>query len=279
MNGVSVHERNFVMNRLLALARSLPVHAGKHPPMNQKWKKAALEFLCLVLTLISVPSRSSVTDQTPEEAVRIKKYTPEVDKIDAAPAPATGGILMVGSSIFRKWESCHADMAPLPVTNRAFGGSQTADQLYFFDRIVPSSHASLIVWYCGSNDIKGSQDPANLTKTPPSILKRTRQWVDLTREALPQARILLVSVIRAPQKRESGLLKQVDEVNRGLIQLAGSIPGVSYVDVNPALETSSGDPRRECYVADKLHLTPEGYRAMTSVLKPEMERLWKPPSV
>jgi hypothetical protein len=44
-----------------------------------------------------------------------RKYTADVAKLAAAPAPAPGGILMVGSSIFRKWESCAHDLAPLPV--------------------------------------------------------------------------------------------------------------------------------------------------------------------
>jgi hypothetical protein len=201
------------------------------------------------------------------------KYTADVAKLAAAPAPAPGGILMVGSSIFRKWESCAHDLAPLPVFNRAFGGSHTGDQLFFFDQIVPSSHAALVVWYCGSNDI-------NAKRTPESILQNTKEWIGRTRAALPQVHILLVSVIRAPQKREAGLLAQVDEVNKGLFQLAGSVPDVVYADVNPAMETPGGEPVAECYVKDKLHLTPEGYRRMVSTLRPVIEKEWKasPPS-
>jgi lysophospholipase L1-like esterase len=196
------------------------------------------------------------------------KYSAEVAKFAEAPAPAPGGVLMVGSSIFRKWTNAAADLAPLPVTNRAFGGSRTADQLFFFDQVVPSSRATLVVWYCGSNDINGKE-------TPGSILQRTKEWIAWTQGALPKARILLVSVIRAPQKREAGYLALVDEVNKGLLGLASSIPGVSYVDVNPPLETLGGDPRMECYVPDKLHMTPEGYRAMSSVMLPVMNREWK----
>jgi len=196
------------------------------------------------------------------------KYTAEVAKLAAAPAPAPGGILMVGSSIFRKWTNCVSDLAPLPVRNRAFGGSQTKDQLFFFDQIVPSSRAALVVWYCGSNDL-------NAKGTPDSILQNTREWIGRTHAALPQARILIVSVIRSPQKREKGVLAQVDQTNQKLVQLAGSVPGVAYLDVNPALETAAGEPVMECYVSDKLHLTAEGYRRMTSVLRPAMEKEWK----
>jgi hypothetical protein len=202
---------------------------------------------------------------TPKE----HKYTADVNKLAEAPPPAPGGVLMVGSSIFRKWTNCVQDLAPLPVTNRAFGGSHTGDQLYFFDKIVPSSKASLVVWYCGSNDVK-SKD------APDQILQRTLEWVGMTRKALPDAHILLVSVIRSPEKRTDGLLENVDEVNKGLVQLAQNEKGVSYVDVNPSLEDSSGEPIPECYVADHLHLTPEGYRRMTEVLKPAMQKGMQP---
>jgi len=175
---------------------------------------------------------------------------------------------MVGSSIFRKWLTCAHDLAPLPVTNRAFGGSLTSDQLFFFDQIVPSSRAALVVWYCGSNDLTAKTNPD-------SILKNTKEWIGRIHAALPRARIVLVSVIRAPQKREAGLLPQVDAVNNGYIQIASSDPDVVYVDVNPTMETPAGAAIAECYVEDKLHLTPEGYTRMTSTLLPAMEKEWK----
>jgi hypothetical protein len=204
----------------------------------------------------------------PPETAAKSKYLAEVSKLAVAPAPAPGGILMIGSSIFRKWGSCAQDLAPLPVTNRSFGGSQTRDQLLFFDQIVPSSRAKLVVWYCGSNDV-------NARKSPETILQNTMEWIARTQSALPLARILLVSVIRAPQKRKDGNLPQVEAVNKGLLALSESLKGVDYIDVNPALETESGAPVAECYVEDHLHLSPNGYRRITSVLKPAIEKRWK----
>jgi lysophospholipase L1-like esterase len=195
-------------------------------------------------------------------------FAGDVAKLAAAPAPAPGGILMVGSSIFGRWKSCANDLAPLPVLNRAFGGSVIGDQLFFFDQVVPSSRAALVVWYCGSNDIYSKQ-------TPEEIVKSTGKWIGRTRAALPEVHILLVSVMRAPQKRAAGLLAKVDEVNNGLVRLAASIPDVDYADVNPIMETPDGEPLIECYVQDKLHLTQEGYRRMASVLLPLMKKEWK----
>ena len=67
----------------------------------------------------------------------------------------------------------------------------------------------------------------------------------------------------------------MDEVNKDLAKLAGSFLGVTYMDVNPALETADGAPVAECYVSDNLHLTDDAYRRMTSVLRPVMEKEWK----
>ena len=193
------------------------------------------------------------------------KYEDDVAEFAAVPQPEQGGVLLVGSSIFRNWTTFAADLAPIPVTNRAFGGSRTADQLFFFDRVVPSSRAALVVWYCGSNDIKGG-----IATTV--VLENTKQWIERTHAALPDSRILLVSIIRAIQKREDGQLDEVDEANAGLRKFSQTIPGVDYVDVNPVLESDSGAALPGCYVADKLHLSPEGYRKMVSALRPAIEK-------
>jgi lysophospholipase L1-like esterase len=229
--------------------------------------RVLLALLCIQPAIALLPL-NALHGADPGPSPAVHQYTGEVAKFAAAPAPAPGGVLMVGSSIFRKWLTCAHDLAPLPVINRAFGGSVTSDQLFFFDQIVPSSRAALVVWYCGSNDLKARG-------TPDSILKNTKEWIGRTHAALPRARIVLVSVIRAPQKREAGLLPQVDAVNRGYFEIAGSDPAVVYVDVNPALETPAGAAVAECYVQDKLHLTPEGYTRMTSALLPVIEKEWK----
>lgn len=206
---------------------------------------------------------------TPEENSQAvtSKFAPEVAKFAALPAPQSGGVLLVGSSIFKRWTNAVQDLAPLPVTNRAFGGSQTSHQLMFFDQVVPPCRPGLIVWYCGSNDIKGGKDPR-------SVLQRVEEWLGKVAQTDPSTRVLLVSVIRAPQKRRDGQLEAVDAVNRGYEEISRKRPGLFYVDVNPALQTPEGDSRKELYVEDGLHLNVEGYREMTTVLKPAIEKHW-----
>jgi len=195
-------------------------------------------------------------------------FTDEVEKFADLSLPKHGGILLVGSSIFSQWTNVVCDLAPLPVTNRAFGGSQTSQQLMFFDQVVSPCRPALIVWYCGSNDIKEKNDPS-------TVLQWTEEWLGKVAQTDPATRVLLVSVIRASQKRHEGQLEAVDAVNQGYEKLSQTRPGISYVDVNPALQTSTGEARAELYIEDGLHLSVEGYRQLTTVLKPAIQRYWK----
>ena len=86
--------------------------------------------------------------------------------------------------------------------------------------------------------------------------------------------ILLVSVIRAPQKHRDSQIVVVDAVNRGYEEIARTKEGVFYVDVNPALQSLTGESRAELYVKDGLHLNVEGYHQMTTLLKPAIEKVW-----
>ncbi len=87
--------------------------------------------------------------------------------------------------------------------------------------------------------------------------------------------VLLVSIHRCPQKRRDGQIEGVDSVNQGYQQLSQKRAGVFYVDVNPALQNSAGESRGDLYVDDGLHLNVEGYRQMTTLLRPAIEKLWK----
>ena len=229
--------------------------------MNRTSRLALSIFLCFSFCSWAAPKTGMV--------VGTNKYTAEVDKFASEPIPPPGGVLLVGSSIFKRWTNAISDLAPFPVTNRAFGGSQTSHQLMFFDQVVSPCRPRLIVWYCGSNDIKGKKDPQ-------SVLKRTEEWLDKVKKLDPSTQVLLVSIHRCPQKRKDGQLEGVDAVNRGYEELSQRREGVFYVDVNPSLESVTGKSKAELYLEDGLHLNPSGYEKMATLVKPAIQSHWKP---
>jgi lysophospholipase L1-like esterase len=150
-------------------------------------------------------------------------------------------------------------MAPLPIVNRAVDGLQTTDMLRMLDSIVLPARPKVIAYYCGSNDIDAG-DPAA------AIVDRIRQFVERVATALPETRVVFVSINRAPEKR--GRWDVVDEVNRQIAADATRAKHLQYVDVNPVLFNADGTPRIELYVSDQLHFRPAAYDAFAKILKP-----------
>ena len=73
--------------------------------------------------------------------------------------PARHGVLFIGSSSIRFWESLAQDFPGIPVINRGFGGSALPDSTYYADRIVWPYKPNLIVMYAGDNDINDGATP------------------------------------------------------------------------------------------------------------------------
>src|SRR5437762_10609176 len=81
----------------------------------------------------------------------------EIDRFleaDRASPPAACQVLFVGSSSMVKWRgSLAADMAPMPVIDRGFGGSHVEYVNRWFDQIVAPYRPRAIVFYAGENDL------------------------------------------------------------------------------------------------------------------------------
>src|SRR5204863_1906262 len=72
-------------------------------------------------------------------ALYAQRFQGEIQQMlarDKTNPPPQGGILFIGSSIFRFWTHLSEQMAPLPVFNHAFGGSVTQDILDRADQLV-----------------------------------------------------------------------------------------------------------------------------------------------
>jgi lysophospholipase L1-like esterase len=168
-------------------------------------------------------------------------------------------ILFVGSSIFHRWTNLTTQMAPLPIVNRAFDGAQTGDMLRGFESFVLPYRPRVIVYYCGSNDVDAG-DP------PEVIFDRIQQFVRRVATALPETRMIFVSINRAPEKKDRWDV--VDQVNHRVETYAATSARLEYVDVNPVLFNRDGTPRAELYLSDQLHLKGPAYEEFARVLKP-----------
>ena len=188
------------------------------------------------------------------------------EDLDQVAPPPRNSILFIGSSIFRQWTNLKEQMAPLPVFNRAFGGSRTADVLYYVDRVVLPYAPKLIVYYCGSNDVTAGLGPDG-------IAKGFFDFVERVHAKNPGTRLLYVSILRAPQKMDSW--DKVDEANRLVREYCARDKRLGFIDANPAVFDGEGKPRMDLYLADRLHYKEPAYDGFTAIIKPEVERIWR----
>lgn len=184
---------------------------------------------------------------------------------DKTAPPPQSGILFVGSSIFRQWTNVKEHMAPLPVFNRAFGGSRTWEVLHYMDQVVLPYRPRIIVYYTGSNDV-------NAGESARAIVERTKEFIARTHNALPATRVYYVAINRSPDKRDKWDV--VDAVNAQMKAMAGSTPHLRYIDLNPVL-FKNGEPRMELYRPDGLHFHPPAYDEFAGIIKPVLTQAWQ----
>lgn len=225
-------------------------------------RRLLASILCSLILFVGVRSQEN---NLPVQKPRFESVIEQYLKQDSTQPPAKGTILFVGSSIFRKWTHLTEQMAPLPVFNRAFGGSRTDEVLYFMDKIVLPYEPAIVVYYCGSNDI-------NAGERPRGIFGRFKEFSQRVQARLPQTHILYVSINRAPQKKDRWDL--VDSTNNLVREYCATVPRHIFIDVNPVLFDAKGQPRLDMYVSDQLHLTDKAYEEFTTVIKPVVERVW-----
>jgi hypothetical protein len=232
-----------------------------------------LASACVVAAAIGSPVHAQAVTApaarsapAPLDLSRYEKDIVAFETADRATPPPQGAILFVGSSIFRQWTDLATHLAPLPAFNRAFGGSRTAEQLHYIDRIVLPYKPRVIVYYCGSNDVNAGE-PAS------AIALRYEAFSERVRRALPETRVYFASIIRAPQKRDRWDV--VDEANARVREYSARTPGRGYIDLHPALEESPRQPRMDLYQSDALHYLPPAYERMADVVRPIIAAAWR----
>ena len=231
--------------------------------MKTKWFAVLLLLaaLCPCAAIPASPSTNAAQAVLPFEQ-DIRAFA-EADRVTP---PKPGGILFVGSSIFRQWTNVAEQMAPLPVLNRAFGGSRTGDQLTRFDQVVTPHAPKIIIYYCGSNDLNGGD-------LPDAIFERFKSFSGRVRRTFPDTRIVFVSSTRSPDRVNKW--DRVDRYNTLVRDYCAATPGHTFIDINPALFNAEGKTRLELYQDDKLHFRPAAYVEFAAIIKPVVTRVWR----
>lgn len=178
---------------------------------------------------------------------------------DLKSAPAPGGVLFVGSSSIRLWDSLESDFAGARVIKRGFGGSRLYDCVRLLDRLVIQYRPRIVMLYAGDNDLaEGS--------TPEEVLERVKAFTEGVHSRLPGTRVWFISIKPSPARR--ALIDRARAANQLVEEYAATHPALDYIDVFTPMLAADGSPRRELFRTDALHLNDAGYALWRSIIRP-----------
>lgn len=232
--------------------------------------------LFILTGLLALLTACANTSPAPQGPPRIPEQVSKADweqdmqrfaALDTASPPPRHGVLFVGSSSIRLWETLATDFPGVPVINRGFGGSELRDSTFYADRIVIPYAPRQIVLYAGENDLQ-------MGRTPQQVAADFRAFVARARRDLPKVRIAYIS--NKPSPLRVGLLEAQRQAN-ALIKAEAERLHVDYIDVFTSMLDANGLPRGELFVEDRLHMNRAGYELWRQKVAPYLTGHRSPP--
>jgi len=193
------------------------------------------------------------------DPARFEKEIVAFDAADAKAAPEKGGIVFTGSSSIRLLD-LNKVFPGLKALNRGFGGSHISDVNHYLDRCLLRYEPSLVVFYCGGNDLWDKKSPEQVEEDFAEFQRRLF-------EKVPQAKLIVMAVRPSPQRvsirdKEADLnarFKKAADADKRITYVAGSCD--RFLD-------KDGVAIPELFVADGLHMSDAGYAIWKELLTP-----------
>jgi len=174
-------------------------------------------------------------------------------------------VVFIGSSSIRFWTSLDQDMAPIPVLRHGFGGAKLNDVVHYARRLVNAYQPRAVVVFAGTNDIS-----PEAAKEPAVLLASYQDFVDIVRAEDPELPIFFIAI--TPSVLRWSVWPVAQEANRLIAAYIETDNNHYFIDTSPGLLGENGEPIREHYVFDGLHLSESGYAVWKDVVRDHLSR-------
>ena len=210
----------------------------------------------LALVLLTIGLVSTATAQRTSDPSR---WEESIARFDAdAPSRPKGAIVLTGSSSFARWRTMEADLAPLTVVPRGFGGSTMADVLQYVDRLVQPYQPRAVVIYEGDND-------TNNGVAPEKIAGQLKQIIAKIHAASADTRVYVLSV--KPSLARVNVWDKAMETTELYKMIAASDDRLYHIDVATPFLKADGTVMDDVFVDDGLHLNDKGNAIWAQAIK------------
>ena len=151
-----------------------------------------------------------------------------------------------------------ADLAPLTVIPRGFGGSTMADLLHYVDRVVLKYKPRAVVIYEGDNDTFYGVAPS-------TIIGQLKEVIAKINMALPDTRVYVLSV--KPSLSRVSVWDKAQETTELYKQVIASDSRLHFIDVATPFLKANGQVMDDVFIDDGLHLNDKGNRIWAAAIK------------
>lgn len=193
---------------------------------------------------------------------RWKENIAKFKELDGKTPPPQNAVLFVGSSSIVGWDT-KKWFSDIETINRGFGGSYVIDSVYYADQIVIPYKPKTIVFYAGDNDTVDN-------KSPEMIFIDFKAFVAKVRNALPQTKIIAVAI--KPSIDRWKYWPKMRQTNDLISAYCQKQPNMYFADVSKVMLDDSGQPRKDVFKADGLHMNETGYQLWTSLIRPLIDK-------
>jgi len=221
-------------------------------------------FLILLLLLFSCAPLSKYSD-LPE----VKAWESDIEKfeqLDISKSYPSDAILFAGSSSIRLWSSIGKDMLPYNVIQRGYGGAKLSDFAVYADRIIYPHDCQAIVIFI-ANDISGGEND----KSPLEVSQLFKKSLYIIRRKFTDVPVFWISITPTPARWH--VWPEIKEANEMIKKICEDHRNTYYIDTEKYFLTTSGLPKNELFVEDRLHLSSEGYSIWSGIIKNELNKV------
>lgn len=161
-------------------------------------------------------------------------------------------ILLLGSSIIRKWKNFTANQKNEEIINMGTSGLKTSNLPKYLEKI-PNIQPEYILFYCGGNDLLHNGNKHD-------VVSNIKMGLDNLVIKFPKSKIIVISLIKSPIMY-NGKINDVDYINNSIRIYSKIIHNIQYVNVNRILYN------KDFFMEDGLHLNDLGYEKMNTKLQ------------
>jgi hypothetical protein len=222
-------------------------------------------FRLIVLLLIVSCAPLNKYRELPE----VKAWESDIEKfeqLDISKSYPSDAIMFAGSSSIRLWSTIGKDMLPYNVIQRGYGGAKLSDFVVYADRIIYPHPCQAIVIFI-ANDIAGNDND----KSPLEVSQLFKKTLYIIRRKFKDTPVFWISITPTPARWH--VWPEIKEANEMIKEICAKHQNTYYVDTEKYFLSSSGLPKSDLFITDRLHLNADGYAIWSRIIKNELNKV------